>query len=204
MPVNKFGDRGEDEQAETSGLSLSFVNSKFVDTQELKNELNKYLTVSGSINDLNMNSRRITNVADPVDLSDVMTKRYFENNTLSKEDAANKEYVDAALRRLAQTLNYAKVWPFQYSGSQTDKADSIEKEAIIVDDGFALIEPEQVFVSAYCDPRQIPGVDLKASVSVLWQFENRPAVRIQVGSEYKRPWTGRFKVFVRVEVFPQP
>jgi len=89
MPVNKFGGRGEDEQAETSGLSLSFVNSKFVDTQELKNELNKYMPTSGSIKDLNMNSRRITNVTDPVGPSDVMTKRYFENNGVYIESVNN-------------------------------------------------------------------------------------------------------------------
>ena len=46
MPVNKFGGRNEDEPAETSGLFISFVNSRFVDTQELKNELNKYLPTS--------------------------------------------------------------------------------------------------------------------------------------------------------------
>jgi len=116
----------------------------------------------------------------------------------------NRDYIDAALRALKQTMHYAKVWSFNFSGSQNDRVAYLVKDVAIEDDRLSMVKAEHVVISAYCDPRQIKGADLTANASGLWLNQKQLTVRIQVDNKLKKPWTGPYEVFVRVIVFPRP
>ena len=119
MPVDTFGRSGKSNSVITEGVSLSYIGNNFLRRDGTN-------TAIGSIN---MTGNTLTNVSNPVNAQDVVTKNYVEQNTILRngtqtmignlnmgnysinnlqnpendQDAVTKAYADAVAKAYAVT-----------------------------------------------------------------------------------------------------
>ena len=119
MPVDKFGRSGKSNSVITEGVSLSYIGNNFLRRDGTN-------TAIGSIN---MTGNTLTNVSNPVNAQDIVTKNYVEQNTILRngtqtmignlnmgnysinnlqnpendQDAVSKAYADAVAKAYAST-----------------------------------------------------------------------------------------------------